>query len=91
MRPSAALRDKLPKEFNDLPNGDDLALWAYRRITKTVTSIDACAVESAYGGLGGTGRRYQGPSEATGPWPERGLHGNEPQPATRSAQRIGCG
>jgi hypothetical protein len=30
--PSAALRDQLLQEINDLTDGDDLALWAHRRL-----------------------------------------------------------
>ena len=30
--PSAALRDRLLQEINDLTDGDDLALWAHRRL-----------------------------------------------------------
>lgn len=48
--PSAALRDQLIQEINDLKDGDDLALWAHRRIAakNTLTSDDAGAVEAAY-------------------------------------------
>ena len=51
--PSAALRDQLVKEINDLKDGDDLALWAHRRIAakNTLTSDDARAVEAAYRAL----------------------------------------
>lgn len=47
---SAALRDQLVQEINDLKDGEDLALWAHRRIaTKNMlTSDDARAVEAAY-------------------------------------------
>jgi hypothetical protein len=50
---SAALRDQLVKEINDLTGGDDLALWAHRRIVakNTLTSDDARAVEAAYRAL----------------------------------------
>ena len=34
--PSAALRDQLLKEINDLTDGDDLALWAHRRIAAKI-------------------------------------------------------
>ena len=48
--PSAALRDQLLKEINDLTDGDDLALWAHRRIAakNTLTPNDALAIEAAY-------------------------------------------
>jgi hypothetical protein len=47
---SAALRDQLLKEINDLTDGDELALWANRRIAakNTLTSNDASVVEAAY-------------------------------------------
>lgn len=50
---SAALRDQLLKEINDLTDGDELALWAHRRIAakNTLTSNDASVVEAAYRGL----------------------------------------
>ena len=48
--PSAALRDQLLKEINDLTDGEDLALWAHRRIgaKNTLTPNDALAIEAAY-------------------------------------------
>ncbi len=48
--PSAALRDQLIAEIAELTDGDDLALWAYRRLSakNTLTDEDALAVESAY-------------------------------------------
>jgi hypothetical protein len=48
--PSAALRDELIGEINGLKDGDDLALWAYRRLPakNTLTKGDAVAVEGAY-------------------------------------------
>jgi len=50
---SAALRDQLVQEINDLKDGDDLALWAHRRISakNTLRSDDALAVEAAYRAL----------------------------------------
>jgi hypothetical protein len=47
---SLALRDQLLAEIASLNHGDDLALWAHRRLpTKnTLTADDARAVESAY-------------------------------------------
>ena len=51
--PSAALRDQLLKEIKDLTDGDDLALWAHRRIAakNTLTPNDALAIEAAYRAL----------------------------------------
>ena len=50
VEPSAALRDQLIAEIHDLKDGDDLALWAHRRLLakNTLTSGDARAVEVAY-------------------------------------------
>src|SRR6202790_5079184 len=47
--PSAALRDQLIAEINDLKDSDDLALWAHRRLPakNTLTADDARAVETA--------------------------------------------
>jgi hypothetical protein len=51
--PSAALRDQLIAEINGLKDGDDLALWAHRRLPakNTLTTGDAIAVENAYRAL----------------------------------------
>jgi hypothetical protein len=48
--PSASLRDQLISEIQNLNDGDDLALWAYRRLSakNTLTTDDARAVESSY-------------------------------------------
>ena len=48
--PSASLRDQLISEIQDLKDGDELALWAYRRLSakNTLTTDDAHAVESSY-------------------------------------------
>jgi hypothetical protein len=48
--PSASLRDQLVAEIHDLKDGDDLALWAHRRLPaeNTLTAADARAVEAAY-------------------------------------------
>jgi hypothetical protein len=48
--PSASLRDQLFAEIHDLKDGDDLALWAHRRLPakNTLTADDARAVEAAY-------------------------------------------
>jgi hypothetical protein len=47
--PSAALRDELIAEINQLKAGDDIALWAHRRLAakNTLTADDARAVEAA--------------------------------------------
>jgi hypothetical protein len=47
---SAALRDQLIAEIANLTNGDELALWAYRRLSakNTLSAEDARAVETAY-------------------------------------------
>src|SRR5712671_5025648 len=47
---SATLRDQLVAEIHDLKDGDDLALWAHRRLQakNTLTADDARAVEAAY-------------------------------------------
>jgi hypothetical protein len=61
---SAALRDQLVAEIQDLKDGDDLVLWAHRRLpTKnTLTADDARAVEVAYqAALEATSREVQGP------------------------------
>ena len=48
--PSVALRDQLITEIADLKDGDELALWAHRRLPakNTLTADDARAVEAAY-------------------------------------------
>ena len=48
--PSVILRDQLIAELQSLNGGDDLALWAYRRLPakNSLTADDARAVESAY-------------------------------------------
>jgi hypothetical protein len=50
VEPSAALRAQLIAEIHDLKDGDDLALWAHRRLSakNTLTTDDARAVEVAY-------------------------------------------
>jgi hypothetical protein len=50
VEPSAALRAQLIAEIHDLKNGDDLALWAHRRLPakNTLAADDARAVEVAY-------------------------------------------
>jgi hypothetical protein len=56
---SAALRDQLVAEITSLPNGDELALWAHRRLPakNTLTSDDSRAVEAAYEQVLGTSGR----------------------------------
>jgi hypothetical protein len=48
--PSAALRDQLIAEIANLTDGDELALWAHRRLSakNTLSTEDARAVEIAY-------------------------------------------
>jgi hypothetical protein len=48
--PSAILREQLIAEIRDLKDGDDLALWAHRRLPakNTLTAGDAGVVEAAY-------------------------------------------
>jgi hypothetical protein len=48
--PSATLRDQLLQKINDITDGEDLALWAHRRIAakNTLTPNDALAIEAAY-------------------------------------------
>jgi ERF superfamily len=48
--PSATLRDQLVAEIRELKDGDDLALWAHRRLPakNMLTADDARAVEAAY-------------------------------------------
>jgi hypothetical protein len=47
--PSAALRDQLIAEIHDLEDGEELALWAHRRLPakNTLTTEDARAVETS--------------------------------------------
>jgi len=48
--PSVALRDEMIGEIANLNGGDDLALWAHRRLAakNTLSADDARAVEAAY-------------------------------------------
>jgi ERF superfamily len=48
--PSAALRNQLIAEIANLTDGDELALWAHRRLSakNTLSTEDALAVEIAY-------------------------------------------
>jgi hypothetical protein len=50
VEPSAILRDELVAEIYDFKDGDDLALWAHRRLPakNTLTAEDAHVVEAAY-------------------------------------------
>jgi hypothetical protein len=50
IEPSASLRDQLVAEIANLKDGDDLALWAHRRLSdkNTLTADDARTVEAAY-------------------------------------------
>ena len=86
--PSAVLRDQLLSEIKDLTDGDDLALWAHRRLPakNTLTSDDALVVEAAYRALlEAPGGDVRGPPEVTGPLPERGLPDNETSPVNEPA------
>src|SRR6266851_1087225 len=61
--PSATLRDQLVTEIIDLKDGDELALWAHRRLPakNTLIADDARAVEAAYQAiLNGVNRDAQG-------------------------------
>ena len=77
--PSAALRDQLVKEINDLRGDEALALWAHRRLPakNTLTSEDARLVEAAYQAvLDAPSRDVQGTPEVAEllqevGWPER--------------------
>jgi ERF superfamily len=68
--PSATLRDQLVAEIQELKGGDDLALWAHRRLPakNTLTANDARAVEAAYQAvLDATNREVEGqPGQAPG-------------------------
>jgi hypothetical protein len=79
--PSAALRDQLLKEINDLTDGDDLALWAHRRmgVKNTLTPDDALAIEAAYRALlDGSGGDLRNPPNTSGSaFTERGLPEHE--------------
>ena len=86
--PSAALRDQLLKEINNVTDGDDLALWAHRRIAakNTLTPNDALAIEAAYRALlEAPGGDLQDQPKATGLLAERGLAENEDAPVNGRA------
>jgi hypothetical protein len=86
--PSAALRDQLLKEINDLTDGDDLALWAHRRIAakNTLTPNDALAIEAAYRALlEAPGGDLQDQPKTAGLLAERGLAENEDAPVNGRA------
>ena len=86
--PSAALRDQLLKEINNLTDGDDLALWAHRRIAakNTLTPNDALAIEAAYRALlEAPGSDLQDQPKATGLLAEQGLEENEDAPVSGRA------
>jgi hypothetical protein len=53
---SAALRDQLVVEIKSLANGDELALWAHRRLPakNTLTAKDSSVVEAVYERVLGT-------------------------------------
>jgi hypothetical protein len=64
---SAALRDRLIAEIANLTDGDELALWAHRRLStkNTLSTGDAVAVEIAYEHL--LSPPKNGPAETLGP------------------------
>jgi ERF superfamily len=64
---SAALRDRLIAEIANLTDGDELALWAHRRLStkNTLSTEDAVAVEIAYEHL--LSPPKNGPAETLGP------------------------
>jgi hypothetical protein len=73
-QPSARLRDLLVAEIDELKNGDDLALWAHRRLAakNTLAANDAHTVEAAYQAvLNSVSREVQGaPDEIPAATPE---------------------
>jgi ERF superfamily len=77
--PSAALRDQLIAEINGLKGGDDLALWAHRRLPakNTLTTEDAGAVEIAYLAV-----PEALPQDAPEPFPEPDSNFREKNPKT---------
>jgi hypothetical protein len=86
--PSAALRDQLLKEINNLTDGDDLALWAHRRIAakNTLTPNDALAIEAAYRALlEAPGGDLQDQPKTAGLLAEEGLAENEDAPVSERA------
>jgi ERF superfamily protein len=78
---SAALRDQLVTEIIELKDGDELALWAHRRLPakNALTADDARAVEAAYQtALDATNRDDQGrPEQDPGSTPELRSIGSE--------------
>ena len=69
VEPSAALREQLVKEINDLSGDEALAIWAHRRLPakNTLTSDDARLVETAYqAALDAPIRGVQGEPEGAG-------------------------
>jgi hypothetical protein len=80
---SAALRDLLVKEINDLSGDEALALWAHRRLPakNTLTSDDARVVEAAYqAALDAPSGDVAGELEVAGLLPELGSPENEAVP-----------
>src|SRR3954464_11963186 len=69
---SATLRDQLVAEIHELKDGDDLALWAHRRLpTKnTLTASDARIVEAAYQAILRSVHAQDGAEEIPAPTPE---------------------
>lgn len=86
--PSAALRDELLVEIENLKNGDDLALWAHRRLAakNALTSDDARIVEAAYLTLLETSSAdTQELQKIAGASAEQGFPGKEAAPIDRLA------
>jgi hypothetical protein len=79
--PSARLRNQMVAEIHELRDGDDLALWAHRRLPakNTLSADDARAVEVAYQAvLDAADRDDQGrPEQVTGQTPELRSTGSE--------------
>jgi hypothetical protein len=87
---SGALRDQLIAEIQTLKDGEELALWAYRRLPdkNALTADDARAVETAYQVLlcasnpnaGELGQTPDGPTDAASTLPAGGTGSAVPPP-----------
>jgi hypothetical protein len=80
--PSAVLRDQLIAEVNALKDGDQLALWAYRRLSakNTLIAADARGVETACQVvLDASANEADGPPES--PTPANARDSEDPTPA----------
>jgi hypothetical protein len=88
--PSAVLREQLLKEINDLADGEDLALWAHRRIgaKNTLTPNDALAIEAAYrAALEAPGGDLRDQPNGAGLLAEQGLAKSEDAPVSGREQQ----